>query len=95
MTDLSEMCSKFSNALTIIHAVFNVMEISSWADQMDEEFLNQLSIIEDINDKKIYSGWTLNRIKEAAQDLRKRKENKPESVVYSSWKEIGKSLTEP
>lgn len=93
MTDLSEMCSKFSNALTIIHAVFNVMEISSWADQMDEEFLNQLSIIEDINDKKIYSGWTLNRMKEAAQDLRKRKENKPESVVYSSWKEIGKSLT--
>lgn len=93
MTDLSEMCSKFSNALTIIHSVFNVMEISSWADQMDEEFLNQLSIIEDINDKKIYSGWTLNRMKEAAQDLRKRKENKPESVVYSSWKEIGKSLT--
>lgn len=32
-------------------------------------------------------------MKEAAQDLRKRKENKPESVVYSSWKEIGKSLT--
>ena len=31
---------------------------------------------EDINDKKIYSGWTLNRMKEAAQDLRKRKENK-------------------
>lgn len=28
------------------------MEISSWVDQMDEEFLNQLSIIEDINDKR-------------------------------------------
>lgn len=93
MTDLSEMCGKFSNALTIIHAVFNVMEISSWADQMDEEFLNQLSIIENINDKKIYSGWTLNRMKDAARDLRKRKENKSDAVVYDSWKEIAKSLT--
>ena len=93
MTDLSEMCGKFSDAMTIMNAVLNVMEISSWAAQMDEEFLNQLSIIEDINDKKIYSGWALKRMKDAAQDLRKRKENKSETVVYDSWKETIKTLT--
>ena len=93
MTDLSEMCGKFSDAMTIMNAVFNVMEISSWATQMDEEFLNQLSIIEDINDKKIYSRWALTRMKDAAQDLKKRKENKSETVVYDSWKETVKTLT--
>ena len=93
MTDLSEMCGKFSDAMTIMNAVLNVMEISSWATQMDEEFLNQLSIIEDINDKKIYSGWALKRMKDAAQDLKKRKENKSETVVYDSWKETVKTLT--
>lgn len=94
MTDLSEMCGKFSDAITMMNAVLNVMEISSWAVQMDEEFLNQLAIIEDINDKKIYSGWALNRMKDAAQDLKRRKENnKFETAAYDFWKETVKTLT--
>lgn len=94
MTDLSKICGKFSDAITIMNVVLNVMEISSWVAQMDEEFLNQLAIIEDINDKKIYSGWALNRMKDAAQDLKRRKENnKFETAAYDFWKETVKTLT--
>lgn len=92
MADLSEISDNISNTVKIASAVLNVMEISSWANQMDEEFLRQLSIIEEINDKKIYSGWALNRMKDAAQDLRKRKENKSEMFVYDSWKEAIKTI---
>lgn len=94
MTDLSEICDNISNTVKIVNAVLNVMEISSWGNQMDEEFLRQLSIIEEINDKKIYSGWALNRMKDAARDLRKRKENKSEMLVYDSWKEAVKTIVD-